>query len=68
MNNNKIGKKSLNRFRTNFYILDNLVKRLLNDPYVTNEDKIELIKILQDSLRRQIEIRKENRNRNGNKR
>ena len=68
MNNNRIGKKSLNRFRTKFYILDNLVKRLLNDPYVTKEDKIELIKILQDSLRRQIEIRKENRNRKGNKR
>jgi glycosyltransferase involved in cell wall biosynthesis len=67
MNNNKIGKRSLSRFRTKFYILDNLVKGLLNDTYVTQEDKIELIKILQDSLKRQIELENRKRNRNRNK-
>ena len=50
-------KKNLKLFKTKFYILDNLLKLLINDPYVSNEDKIELNKILNDSLNRQKEIK-----------
>ena len=57
MNNNKNEKKSLNLFKTKFYIVDNLVKRLLDDPYVTQEDKVELNNILQDSIKRQNDIK-----------
>ena len=62
MNNNKYGKRSLNRFKTKFYIVDNLVKRLLDDPYVTKEDKVELNNILQDSIKRQNDIKREKEN------
>ena len=55
--NNIYGQKSLKRFKTEFYILDNLLKILINDPYVSNDDKIELNKILEDSLKRQNEIK-----------
>ena len=55
--NNNGGKKNLKLFKTQFYILDNLLNFLINDPYVTNEDKIELNKILEDSLKRQKEIK-----------
>ena len=55
--NNNGGKKNLKLFKTQFYILDNLLNFLINDPYVTNEDKIELKKILEDSLKRQKEIK-----------
>ena len=49
---------TLNGFRTKFYILDNLLKKLTNDPYVTREDKIYVYQLLIDSLKRQNELSK----------
>ena len=49
---------TLNGFRTKFYILDNLLKKLTNDPYVTKEDKIYVYQLLIDSLKRQNELSK----------
>ena len=47
------GINNLSNFRTNFYILDDLIKKLLKDPYVSKRDKIELNNIIIDSLKRQ---------------
>ena len=49
--NNRIN--TLSNFRTNFYILDDLIKKLLKDPYVSKRDKIELNNLIIDSLKRQ---------------
>ena len=46
------GINNLSNFRTNFYILDDLIKKLLKDPYVSKRDKIELNNIIIDSLKR----------------
>jgi glycosyltransferase involved in cell wall biosynthesis len=43
----------LSKFKTNFYILDNLLKMLLNDPYVTKDDKEYVHQLLIDSYKRQ---------------
>ena len=50
--------EALSNFRTKFYILDNLVKKLLKDPYVKEESKISLRNILDKSYRRQKEYEK----------
>ena len=47
---------ALKSFKTNFYILDNLLMKLLKDPYISKIDKIELNKMLIDSLERQNDI------------
>ena len=47
-------KEALSNFRTKFYILDNLVKNLLKDPYVKEESKF----ILNKSYKRQKEYEK----------
>lgn len=49
-------KIKLENFRTKFYILDDLLKLLINDPYVTNQDKSYVKQLLNDSLRRQNNI------------
>jgi glycosyltransferase involved in cell wall biosynthesis len=43
----------LSKFKTNFYILNNLLKMLLNDPYVTKDDKEYVNQLLIDSYKRQ---------------
>ena len=43
----------LNGFKSNFYILDNLLNILIQDPYVSKEDKEYVNKLLTDSLKRQ---------------
>ena len=58
-NYDKINKKiKLNYLRTDFYILNDLLKKLINDPYVDNKDKIYLNQLLNDSLKRQNKIKK----------
>ena len=52
-NNNKY-KINLSHFRTNFYILNDLLVLLINDPNVSFHDKIFLNKLLYDSKIRQI--------------
>ena len=50
----KVNKKlKLNEIRTDFNILNDLLKKLINDPFVDNKDKIYLNKLLNDSLERQ---------------
>ncbi len=51
--NNKKNKIKLNFFRTNFYILDNLLNLLIKDPFVLKEDKIFLNKLLLNSKKKQ---------------
>ena len=43
----------LDGLRTKFYLLDNLLNRLGSDPYVSNDDKIYVYKLLVDSIKRQ---------------
>ncbi len=51
---NKTKKGSaLKHIKTRFYILDNLLYKLLNDSYIRKEDKIKLCQLLIDSLKRQ---------------
>jgi len=52
--NNKL---NLTDFRTDFYILNDLLKKLINDPYVDNKNKTYLNKLLDNSLKRQNEIK-----------
>jgi len=52
------GKVALRNFRTKFYILDNLIKSLIKDPYVKEESKISLKNILNNSYIRQKEYEK----------
>jgi len=52
------GKVALRNFRTKFYILDNLIKNLIKDPYVKEESKISLRNILNNSYIRQKEYEK----------
>jgi glycosyltransferase involved in cell wall biosynthesis len=47
---------ALKSFKTNFYILDNFLVKLLKDPYISKIDKIEINKMLIDSLERQNDI------------
>ena len=47
------GRIALNNFRTKFYILDNLVKKLIEDPYVNKQSKTSLQIILNKSYQRQ---------------
>ena len=51
---NKNEKISLKHIKTRFYILDNLLYKLLKDPYVNQEDKKNLNQLLIDSLKRQM--------------
>ena len=55
-NNNIISneKIKLNFFKSRFYLLDNLLYLLIQESYVSKKDKIFLIKLLNDSLKRQI--------------
>ena len=54
-NYDKVNKKlKLNEIKTDFNILNDLLKKLINDPFVDNKDKIYLNKLLNDSLERQI--------------
>jgi hypothetical protein len=54
LKNSKVN--ALKSFKTNFYILDNLLVKLLKDPYISKIDKIEINKMLIDSLKRQNDI------------
>jgi hypothetical protein len=47
--NTETSKIRLNFFRSKFYLLNDLIKTLINDPYVTNNDKIFLNQILNES-------------------
>ena len=51
---NETKKVALKHIKTRFYILDNLLYKLLNDFYIRKEDKIKLCQLLIDSLKRQI--------------
>ena len=53
--NNKICLKNM---KSNFYILDNLLKILLKDPYISNLDKKKIKELLVDSLKRQENVLK----------
>ena len=44
---------NLRHFKTKFYILDNLLKYLIKDPFVSKKDKNFLHKLLIDSIKRQ---------------
>lgn len=57
-NYDKIGKNlKLTYFRTDFHILNDLLKKLITDPYVDNKDKIYLNKLLEDSLEREKKLK-----------
>jgi hypothetical protein len=56
--NNKI---SLKHMKSNFYILDDLLKTLLKDPYVRDRDKKKINELLVDSSKRQENILKKNK-------
>ena len=51
---NETKEVALKHIKTRFYILDNLLYKLLNDFYIRKEDKIKLCQLLIDSLKRQI--------------
>lgn len=51
--NNDTSKISLKRIKTKFYILDNLLYLLMKDKYVSNQDKLFLKNILEESKLRQ---------------
>ena len=51
--NNLNSKINLSHFKTKFYILDNLLKNLIKDPFVSMKDKNFLHKLLIDSIKRQ---------------
>ena len=50
--NNLNSKINLSHFKTKFYILDNLLKNLIEDPFVSRKDKNFLHKLLIDSIKR----------------
>ena len=56
--NNKIRLKYM---KSNFYILDELLKKLLKDPYVRERDKKKINELLVDSLKRQENVLKKNK-------
>ena len=60
MSYNQTGKISLKYMKSNFYILDDLLKTLLKDPYVRDRDKKKINELLVDSLKRQENILKKN--------
>jgi glycosyltransferase involved in cell wall biosynthesis len=47
--NNKTSRVRLDFFRSKFYLLNDLIKILINDPYVTNDDRKFLNQILNES-------------------
>ncbi len=49
---------SLKKLKSKFYILDNILKRLVDDPYVTKEDKIFIYELINDSRERQLGLKK----------
>ena len=51
--NNLTTRINLNNFKTKFYILDNLLKNLIEDRFVSKKDKNFLHKLLIDSIKRQ---------------
>ena len=51
--NNITSRINLSYFRSKFYILDNLLKELIKDPYVSKNDKKFLHNLLINSLKRQ---------------
>jgi hypothetical protein len=51
--NNFTSKINLSYFKSKFYILDNLLKMLIKDPYVSHNDKNFLHNLLINSLKRQ---------------
>lgn len=51
---NVTNKIALKNMKTRFYILDNLLYKLLNDSYISKGDKIKLCQLLIDSLKRQV--------------
>ena len=53
-NNTKI---SLKKLESKFYILDNILNRLVDDPYVTKEDKIFVYELINDSRERQLKLK-----------
>jgi hypothetical protein len=53
-------KYKLSYFKSRFYLLNNLIKILLEDKYVKNDDKLFLNKILNESLIRENKIKNKN--------
>ena len=51
--NNDSNKIKLNFFKTKFNILDDLLNRLINDPFISKDDKAFLHQLLNDSKKRQ---------------
>ena len=49
-------KYKLSYFKSRFYLLNNLIKILFEDPYIENDDKLFLKKILNESLLREKNI------------
>ena len=47
--NNKTSRVRLDFFRSKFFLLNDLINILINDPYVANNDKIFLNRILNES-------------------
>ena len=47
--NNKTSRVRLDFFRSKFFLLNDLIKILINDPYVTNDDRKFLNQILHES-------------------
>jgi len=54
--NNGSSEYKLNYFRSRFYILNDLLNILIEDPYVLNDDKIFLNKLLNESITREKNI------------
>ena len=49
---------SLKKLKSKYYILDNILNRLVDDPYVTKEDKIFVYELINDSRERQLGLKK----------
>ena len=56
---NRVNRRvSLHNLKSKFYILDNILNKLADDPYVSAEDKIFIYELLMDSLKRQNDKKK----------
>ena len=56
--NRKKKRVKLHNLKSKFYMLNNILNKLADDPYVSTEDKIFVYKLLLDSIERQNDIKK----------
>ena len=64
--NDENSKIKLRYFRSRFYLLNDLINILIKDPYVADNDKIFLSKLLNESYNRENQLKVSNYNLTGN--